>query len=132
MPIKKNVFWDDLAKDLEDPERLRLFLLESLRISTFDSLVNQLEEARAQVSLSKAEIARRLGTESANIRRFFTSGTENPTLSTLTEVAAAVGMRLSLEPLPEAERAEMSKALTSGVRSVRKASTKRGMHAQPV
>ena len=119
MPIKKNVFWNDLAQDLEDPERLRLFLLESLRISTLDSLINQIDEARAQVSLSKAEIARRLGTEPANIRRFFSSGTDNPTLNTLTEVAAAVGMRISLEPLPEAERVAMEAALTSVALPVR-------------
>lgn len=112
MSIKKSAFWDDLAKDLEDPEQLRLFLLESIRISTFDSLVNQLDDARSKSGLSKADIARKLGSEPANIRRFFTSGTDNPTLSTLTVVAAALGLRVSLEPLPAKVRQEIAKVLS--------------------
>lgn len=112
MPIRKKVFWDDLAQDLEDPEQLRLFLLESIRISTFDSLVNKLDEARFKDGITKAEVARKLGSEPANIRRFFSKGTDNPTLNTLTEVAAALGMRVSLEPLPEKERDEIAHVLT--------------------
>jgi len=112
VPINKIAFWDDLAQDLEDPEQLRLFLLESIRISTLDSLVNQLDDARSKGGLSKADIARKLGSEPANIRRFFASGTDNPTLSTLTEVAAALGMRVSLEPLPKKERQEIAKVLS--------------------
>ena len=112
VPIRKKVFWDDLAQELEDPEQLRLFLLESIRISTFDSLVNQLDEARFKGGFSKAEVARKLGSEPANIRRFFSRGTDNPTLSTLTEVAAALGMRVSLEPLPEKEREEIAHVLS--------------------
>lgn len=112
MTIKKKVFWDDLAQDLEDPEQLRLFLLESIRISTFDSLVNQLDDARYKSGITKAEVARKLGSEPANIRRFFSRGTDNPTLSTLTEVATALGMRISLEPLSEKERGEIAKVLS--------------------
>lgn len=115
MPIKKNTFWEDLAKDLKDPEQLRLFLLESIRISTLDSLVNQLNDVRSKSGFSKADVARKLGSEPANIRRFFSSGTDNPTLSTLTEVAAALGMRVSLEPLPEKERREIAKVLSQPV-----------------
>lgn len=112
MPIKKKVFWDDLAQELEDPEQLRLFLLESIRISTLDSLINQLDEARSKGGISKAEVARRLGSEPANIRRLFSRGNDNPTLSTLTEVAATLGMRISLEPLPEKERKEIATVLS--------------------
>lgn len=112
MTIKKNVFWDDLDKDLKDPEQMRLFLLESIRISTFDSLVNTLNQVRDKKGYTKAEVARQLGSEPANVRRFFIGGTDNPTLSTLTEVAAALGMRLSLEPLPTKERQEIAKILT--------------------
>lgn len=131
MPIKKNVFWEDLAKDLEDPEQLRLFLLESIRIATIDSLVRQLDEARSEGGLSKAEIARKLGSEPANIRRFFTSGSGNPTLSTITEVAAALGMRVSLEPFPTKERQAMAKALSLITEEPAKPSAKRRMRGQP-
>ncbi len=112
MPIRKNAFWDDLAAELEDPEQLRLFLLESIRISTLDSLVNQLDAVRSKGGISKAEVARKLGAEPANIRRLFSRGNDNPTLSTLTEVAAALGMRISLEQLPEKEREEIATVLS--------------------
>ena len=112
MPIRKKSFWDDLAAELDDPEQLRLSLLESIRISTLDSLVNQLDAARSKGGISKAEVARKLGAEPANIRRLFSRGNDNPTLSTLTEVAAALGMRISLEPLPEKEREEIATVLT--------------------
>lgn len=112
MAIRKNVFWDNLAKETEDPEYLRQILLESIRISTIDSVVNQLEEARIAGGLSKADVARKLGSEPANVRRFFGSGTNNPTLSTLAEVAAALGMRVVLEPLPDTERQQVTQALS--------------------
>ena len=44
--------------------------------------------------------------------RLFSRGNENPTLSTLSEVAAALGMRISLEPLPEKEREEIATVLS--------------------
>lgn len=112
MKGKKSVFWDDLNKDLKDPAYLRMFIMESIRISTIDSIINQLDEVRSGLGLSKAELARKLGSESANVRRFFASGPVNPTLSTLAEIAAALGMRVSLEPLPQAERDEITKALS--------------------
>ncbi|HUW87406.1 MAG TPA: helix-turn-helix transcriptional regulator [Candidatus Paceibacterota bacterium] len=123
MRTKQSVFWDDLAKDLEDPEYLRTFLLESLRISTVDALINQLDEARLEKGITKAEIARKLGSEASNVRRFFAKGPINPTLSTLTEVAAALGMRVTLEPLSPEQRAQISKVLSHEIISARKIST---------
>lgn len=124
MAIKQSVFWDDLAKDLEDPEYLRLFLLESIRLSTLDIIINQLDEARLESGLTKAELARQLGSEAANVRRFFAKGPVNPTLSTLTEVAAALGMRVTLEPMETEEREQISKALYRKISPVRKISVK--------
>ena len=41
MGIQKSVFWDDLAVDLENPDRLDAFIKESLRIETADNLANK-------------------------------------------------------------------------------------------
>jgi hypothetical protein len=64
-------FWEDLQMDLEDPEFRRTFTLESTRIKSLDAAVNALDDARAEVGLSKAELARALasGVDSANSRK---------------------------------------------------------------
>jgi transcriptional regulator with XRE-family HTH domain len=109
-----SAFWDDLATDLQDPEFLRDYVVESMRIATIDRLVNELDEAREAAGLSKAELARAIGAEPASIRRLFASGHSNPTLGTLAEVASALGMQVTLTPLPVAERRKVTKPLLEG------------------
>ena len=99
MDAERSVFWDDLAQDLNDPWFLRDYVTESIRIATIDRIVNELDEARQAAGLSKAELARAISTEPATVRRLFSAGHVNPTLGTLAEVAAALGMRIILEPL---------------------------------
>ena len=50
----------------------------------------------------------------ATIRRLFSSERANPTLGTLAEVAAALGMRVTLEPLPPDEQQELTQPLLEG------------------
>jgi DNA-binding phage protein len=108
------VFWDDLARDLEDPEFLREYITESVRIATTDAIIKALDEARVSAGLSKAELARAIGAEPATVRRLFSSGSANPTLGTLAEVAAALGLRISIEPMPAGEREVVTKPLRAG------------------
>ncbi|HET8662147.1 MAG TPA: helix-turn-helix transcriptional regulator [Micromonosporaceae bacterium] len=109
-----SVFWSDLAHDLEDPEFLREYITESVRIATIDAIINALDEARVSAGMSKAEVARAVGAEPATIRRLFSSGNVNPTLGTLAEVAAALGLRISIEPLPTVEREAVTEPLRTG------------------
>jgi transcriptional regulator with XRE-family HTH domain len=109
-----SAFWDDLATDLQDPEFLRDYVVESMRIATIDRLVNELDEAREAAGLTKAELARAIGAEPASIRRLFASGHSNPTLGTLAEVASALGMQITLTPLPAAERRKVTQPLLQG------------------
>lgn len=109
-----NAFWEDLSRDLEDPEFLREYVVESMRIATIDSVVNALDDAREAAGLSKAELARAIQVEPATIRRLFASDKSNPTLGTLAEVAAALGMRVTLEPLPDNERTQVTEPLLEG------------------
>jgi transcriptional regulator with XRE-family HTH domain len=114
MDAERSVFWDDLARDLKDPQFLRDYVTESIRIATIDRIVNELDEAREAAGLSKAELARAISTEPATVRRLFSAGHVNPTLGTLAEVAAALGMRLILEPLEAAEQREITEPLRRG------------------
>lgn len=109
-----SAFWEDLARDLEDPEFLREFVVESIRIATIDDVVNALDDAREAAGLSKAELARAIQVEPATIRRLFASNQSNPTLGTLAEVAAALGMRIRIEPLDDDQRAMITEPLRAG------------------
>lgn len=114
MGTEHGAFWDDLAEDLRDPEFLRHYVVESMRIATIDRIVNALDEARDAADLSKAALARAINAEPAVVRRLFSAGHVNPTLGTLAEVAAALGMRITLEPLPAAEVKTVTEPLLQG------------------
>ncbi|GAA4624562.1 hypothetical protein GCM10023196_025200 [Actinoallomurus vinaceus] len=111
-----SLFWKDLATDLEDPEFLREYVRESVRIATVDAIMNALDQARLAEGLSKAEVARAIGAEPAVVRRLFAAGNTNPnpTLGTLVDVAAALGLRIKVEPLPDEEREAVTDPLRSG------------------
>lgn len=51
------VVWEDLARDLDDPEFLREYVAESVRITTIDAVVNALDDAPEAAGLSKAELS---------------------------------------------------------------------------
>lgn len=111
---KRTAFWEDLAQDLEDPEFLREYVVESMRIATIDEVVNAIDDAREAADLSKAELARAIQKEPATIRRLLSSDSSNPTLGTLAEVAAALGMRITVEPISKAERVLITEPLLRG------------------
>jgi DNA-binding phage protein len=100
----EDVFWDDLREDLKDPELLRAYIAQWTRITTIDAIINKLDDAREGAHLSKAALARAINAEPSTLRRIFASGSRpNPTIGTVAEMAAALGMRLTLEPLPDAD-----------------------------
>ena len=122
-----SAFWDDLARDLEDSEFLREFIVEAMRIATIDEVVNALDDAREAAGMSKAELARAIQVEPATIRRLFASDTSNPTLGTLAELAAALGMRITIQPLDDDERRKVTEPLLVG-RSADPAGLARHLH----
>jgi DNA-binding phage protein len=109
-----SVFWEDLARDMTDPEFARAYVTESVRIAAVDAVIGELDRERISAGLSKAALARAVGAEPAVIRRLFSAGGANPTLGTLAGVAAALGLRVTLEPLPAPERGLVTAALRSG------------------
>jgi transcriptional regulator with XRE-family HTH domain len=114
MNAGRSMFWDDLAQDLENPQFLREYVAQSIRIATIDRIVNELDSAREDAGLSKAELARAINSEPATVRRLFSAGHVNPTLGTLAEVAAALGMRVVLEPLEADDRERITGPLLQG------------------
>jgi DNA-binding phage protein len=114
MAEQYGVFWDDLARDLEDPEFLRDYVVESVRIATIDHVINALDDAREVAGLSKTDIARAINSNPATIRRMLSSVRANPTLGTLAEVAAVLGLRITVEPMAEDEQKAITQPLRTG------------------
>ena len=111
---EQGLFWDDLVEDLKDPAFLREYIVESMRIATIDSVVNALDAAREAAGLTRADLARSIGAEPAVLRRLFGSGPVNPTLGTVAEVAASLGMRVTIEKLPITQRKVVTESLRTG------------------
>ncbi|NEN05844.1 helix-turn-helix domain-containing protein [Diaminobutyricibacter tongyongensis] len=110
-----DVFWEDLREDLKDPEFLREYVANWVRITTTDAIVNALDDAREHAGMSKAALARAINAEPSALRRLFGRGRRaNPTVGTVAELAAALGMRLTLEPLSLEERESTTRPLLDG------------------
>src|SRR5262245_40437678 len=111
----RSAYWDDLAEDLRDPTFLRAYIRESLRVETIDRMVHELDEAREALGLTKAQLARAISAEPAVVRRLPSPGHRDPTIGTLAEVAAALGLRVELVPMADDERKRVSEPLRTGV-----------------
>lgn len=95
-----DVFNKILEAEAEDPEFARDFAAEAARIETIDAIINALNDTREDRAMSKAELARAVGIDPSTMRRLLSSQSSNPTLGTVATIAAALGFRVVLEPLP--------------------------------
>ena len=109
--MTKGAFWDALSDDLQDPEFRRHYLLETERVAAIDRMVNQLDDIRESLGLSKADLARAIQRTPATVRRLLTSKSVNPEFAVVVQMAAVLGYRLTLEPMTDAERIEISETL---------------------
>lgn len=108
-----DAFREDVRADLDDPGYRRASVLARHRIATIDAVVNELDERRDSCGLSKADLGRRAGMNSAAVRRLFTNAAANPTLGTLADLATALGLRVTLVPLPVADAREAEDVLAT-------------------
>lgn len=107
-----SAFWTDLHDRLQsDPEFASQYLLEWVRITTVDRLVNRLEAERQALGLSKAGLARAIHRDPAAIRRLLSDAKGNPTVESISSVAAAMGFKLELVPMGKDEREAVSEPL---------------------
>jgi len=105
-----SLFWKDLQGELDaDPASRAAFALSLHTIASIDDVVNGIDERRRKAGLSKAALARRAGMRDAAVRRLFTASDTNPTLRTAATLAAALGLRLTVEPMARGERVEIDR-----------------------
>ncbi|MGA2805046.1 MAG: helix-turn-helix transcriptional regulator [Acidimicrobiales bacterium] len=115
---RRSVFWDDLDSDLKDPEFRRQFVLEQNRIATTDRIMNLLIDALEESGLTRAAVARAVDSHASAIRRLLnreSKGT-NPTLETLSDVAAVLGFQVALVPMGAQARRKVTNPLVSAAK----------------
>jgi DNA-binding XRE family transcriptional regulator len=117
MSLVTQGFWQDLAEDLRDEEFRHQYLLESERVATVDRIVNQLDDVRQELGISKSELARSIGRTPESIRRLLTAKSVNPQLSLVAELASVLGYRVTLEPMSAAERQRVAEPLRRGTKA---------------
>lgn len=111
-------FFDEQMADAEFREGYEKIRSE---IDAVDALVRALDDARVEVGVSKAELARQISAEPAAIRRLFTAKRANPTLATFAKLAEALGYEVQLTPKAPTHRtaAAQKKATNKGGRRKR-------------
>ena len=105
----KNLFQHDLERDLDNPEFRAAFVRECVKVATIDRIIITLDDARLAQGLSKAELARAIGSKPSSIRPLFPAE-GNPTPATLSDLAAVLGMRITLAPLSTSEAKALADA----------------------
>jgi DNA-binding phage protein len=99
MATTKTGFDTWMAKKLKSPSFASAHREAREHIRAVDALVRSLDVVREQSGITKADLARRIDAKPELIRRLFTKAGANPTLETVVEIAAALGLELRLVPV---------------------------------
>lgn len=90
-----------LSRRLRDPEFKAEYERQLRAIRAVDALVNDLEQLREALGLSKAEVARMIDKNPASVRRLLTAS-GNPELKTVVAMADALGADVRIVPRSKA------------------------------
>ena len=109
MASTKTGFDKWVAKKLKSPSFAKAHQEALKHVKAVDALVQSLDAVRERSGISQAELARRIDAKPEIVRRLFTKAGANPTLATVVEVAAALGLELKLVPVAPKNEAVKSK-----------------------
>lgn len=98
MPTRKTAFDRYVDEQKKSPTFAAEYERVGAEILAVDDLIRLIDAERVDLGMSKADLARKVSTTPAAMRRLLTSGEANPTITTVLDVLAAVGMRLTLMP----------------------------------
>jgi DNA-binding phage protein len=85
------------AERMQDPEYADAYRRARARVDAVDQVIRSLDARRTACGISKAELARRAGLKPEVVRRLFSAGTHNPTLSTISAIVEALDSELLIE-----------------------------------
>ncbi len=94
------------SQRMRDPEYQAAYEQTRRELEQTDSMIRVLDALRADLGISKAELARRINRNASSIRRLFTSSQARPELTLIAGIASALGAEVRLVPkTAEAKRA---------------------------
>lgn len=98
-----SLFYDDHQKSLANPEYAQAYSEETARITSVDYVINTLNSEIEKAGISKSALARAIGANPAAIRRLLSANGVSPTLSTLSDIAGVLGLKVELVPMTNYE-----------------------------
>lgn len=125
MTKPRTAFERDLQLDLKDPAFRAEYERTRARVEAIDHVLNQLDERRRELGLSKAELARRAHANEVVIRRLFSAPDQNPTFATLVDVAHALGLEFRPTRLRPDGRFRSDRAAAAAKRTPKRSSSVR-------
>jgi DNA-binding phage protein len=96
MARRKTGFDRYVGKRMKSREFAEAYGEARREIDVIDAIVRLLDAERERAHLTKAELARRAGIPAETVRKLFTAAGSNPTMSTISRLAAELGLTLEL------------------------------------
>ena len=97
-PRRKTGFDEFFNEQMKAPEFAAGYEQARREIDAVDRIVRALDQARVDVGMSKAELARKISTTPDVVRRLLTEERANPTIATVVKLADVLGLRVELVP----------------------------------
>jgi hypothetical protein len=86
------------AQNLDDPEFRAAYERAAREIAQIDAVIQTLDTLRADLGVSKAELARRVGRNASSVRRLFSASGARPELSLIVSLADALDAEVRIVP----------------------------------
>jgi DNA-binding phage protein len=134
VPTRETAFDRYVDEQKKSPTFAAEYERVGAEIVAVDDMIRLIDAERVDLGMSKADLARKVSTTPAAMRRLLTSGEANPTITTVLDVLAAVGLRLTLSPSSASKPASValtSKPVRKAILSTSKPVRKRAGDAKP-
>ena len=83
---------------MQDPQYRAAYEQAARELAQTDAVIRQLDSLRADLGISKAELARRVNRNASSVRRLFTASQVRPELPLIAALADALGAELRVVP----------------------------------
>ena len=83
---------------MQDPQHRAAYEQAAREVAQTDAVIRQLDSLRADLGISKAELARRVNRNTSSVRRLFTASQARPELPLIVALADAVGADVRVIP----------------------------------
>ena len=100
-------------EQMRSPSFAKAYEEARAEVDAVDRIVREIDRARRQLGMTKAELGRAAGIRPELVRRLFTSEEPNPTLETVMRVMQPVGLKLVVAPFT-ARRSRTRRGKRSG------------------